>query len=506
MKRFSFLSVLLVFACVVSFGQTNELAPCGTKSVRSQWLKNFQKDGIDLSQRPVDFRIQLNAHLVGGDVGSVFSYELMLNSLAALEKDFDSTGIGFVVNLPIDTLRSTEYYAHNSVLDGADMMFENNRPEALNIYFLNNPAGNCGYNLPYAGIAIADQCAGIDEKTIAHEVGHALSIPHPFLGWEGGQTDNGSMPADFTVAAPSRVTYDYSYFLDTLIRDTTIIDTAIVELVARTNCYDAADGFCDTPADYIAGRWTCNQNGVSPVQQIDPDGVRFQSDGTLIMGYSDDECQSRFSDEQKAAMQAFAMAERSDWVRPMFDTNLVRGVTSLELDSDGKLLDAAELVYEALPNATHYFVQVSNRRSFRTLLVDTVVTGVKIELDPDLFEADETYFAKVYAFNDHSFRAGMSPLLEFIFPEISTGTRSIPLAEISVAPNPVIAGATLEVPYGKKLTLANWYDARGALVFQQELKGETRLEVAGHLTTGVYNLMIVGATGKRFISRVQVIQ
>lgn len=483
-----------------------ELSPCGTVPHKSEWLTNFQKGGIDLTQRPVDFRIAVNAHLLGNDAGAIFKYDRMLETLGALERDYDSTGIGFVVNLPIDTLRSTIYNSHDDVLQGADMMFANNKPDALNIYFLSNPAGNCGYNLPYAGIAMSNNCSGITGKTISHEVGHALSLPHPFLGWEGGQTDDGSTPPVYSSPAPRTVTYDYTYFQSTLIRDTTIIDTAQVELVARTNCYDAADGFCDTPADYVAARWTCDSDGESPVSQTDPDGVQFKSDGTLIMGYADRDCQARFTDEQKAAMQGFAQAERSSWVRTAFDTNLVRGFAEIEVDADDITPNGDELTFVGVGNATHYYIKISASRALTNLIVDTVVTGLSVPLPASIFEADKTYYVRIYAFNDHSFRAGISPRMEFMIPEGVSNTTSTVVSRISVSPNPVLAGATIEFPFRKDITQVQWYDARGALVTNQAATSNSQLNVPGHLPTGVYNLMLLAQDGNRYTTRIQVIR
>jgi len=504
MARLHILSVL-IFLCTASL-TAQTLAPCGTASHKSEWLANFQKRGIDLSQRPIDFRIQINAHRVGNDAGDLFNYGLMLESLAALERDYDSTRIGFAINLPVDTLRASAYNSHQSVLEGADMMFTNNRENALNIYFLNNPAGNCGYNLPYAGIAMANQCSGFSGKTISHEVGHALSLPHPFLGWEGGQNDDGSVPPDFSQPAPQSVTYDYTYFQDTLIRDTLIIDTAIVELVARTNCYEAADGFCDTPADYIASRWTCTGDGVSAQSQIDPDGQRFTSDGTLIMGYADRDCQARFSEEQKVAMEAFAQSQRPSWIRTTFDTNRVRGTSTLELDASGVTLSADELTFTALDNATHYFIEISERRTFSSLALSAVTTANSVPLDPSIFEPNELYYARIYPFNDHSFLAGMSPRMEFTVAEGTSNSKEVNVFEFSMSPNPVRAGSLLNLSVRSDISRIDWYDARGALVQQQQTSNINQIEVPVMLSSGVYNLMLLGEDGNRYTGRVQVLR
>mgnify|MGYP000043822657 FL=1 len=85
----------------------------------------------------------------------------------------------------------------------------------------------------------------------------------------------------FSEPAPETVLYNYTLFKDSLILDTLIIDTAYVEKVDGSNCEYAADGFCDTPPDYLAYRWTCNQStGTSFGTMLDPNGESFKSDAT----------------------------------------------------------------------------------------------------------------------------------------------------------------------------------------------------------------------------------
>ena len=440
------LSWLVAFSLFSSVGFAQALEPCGSIAERSPWLKEFQQRLLH-EHRPTatQHTLALEVHLLANDPGSEFDYGRALQTLGALERDFVGTGIGFRANLNFDTLYSAQFNDHATVLEGADMMFANNVDNALNLYFVGNPAGNCGYNLPYAGIAVSSQCAGASSKTIAHEVGHALSLPHPFLGWEGGQTADGSMPANFSAPAPEAVTYDYTYFQDTLIRDTLIIDTALVEFVDRRNCLDAADGFCDTPADYLAGRWTCDDNGESTTVQLDPEGVSFRSDGSLIMNYANDDCQTRFSADQQLAMQAFIEEERSYWQTTQGDTAKIRDEV-LPAYVDGDLLpDPFTLPMTAVANATHYFVQISTRRSFSVLVAETVTTSTNVDLDPGNFEPGTTYYWRAYPFSDHSFRASYSPRASFVYPEQVATTTPRP-AEVTVYPNPVLAGNEITLP------------------------------------------------------------
>lgn len=122
--------------------------------------------------------------------------------------------------------------------DGEDMMDENNVDDLLNVYFVSDPAGNCGYFSPSDnGVAVAKSCAMPGGTTIAHEFGHFFSLPHTFYGWEYGIPDDEDQ-----------------------------------EWVNGANCNSAADGFCDTPPDYLDYRWNCP----GPLQ-TDPNGDTFSA-------------------------------------------------------------------------------------------------------------------------------------------------------------------------------------------------------------------------------------
>ncbi len=480
----------LLFITSASLVAAQELAPCGTVGERTAWLRQFQKGEIAHSARGADIVIHVSPHLLGNDVGEPFRLDRALGALGALEQDFQGTGIRFVAPLPFDTIYSTAYNDHETVLEGADLMFANNVAGSLNLYFLRNPAGNCGYNLPYAGIAIAFQCALASSVTIAHEVGHGLSLPHPFLGWEGGKSHDSSEPPTFQAPAPRTVTYDYTYFQDTLIRDTTIIDTALVELVARTNCRDAADGFCDTSPDYLATRWTCNQNGESPTHQLDPDGVSFTSDGSLIMGYADDACQTRFTDEQTDAMRTFATTRRASWLRTGVDSNAV--VAHPQPDYiDGEVLPSEfEIPFEDVANATHYFVEVSARRSYGTITADGIVTDSSLPLDPADFVPGTTYYWHVYPFNEHSHSVGFSQSYSFTYPQ-SSSTVSAFRQNLPASPNPIQAGQLLSLGDRWAGANATLLDMAGRLTSLSSLTSTGEVLIPKTLAPGLYTVQVI---------------
>jgi hypothetical protein len=273
------------------------------------------------------------------------------------------------------------------------MMLTNNVSGALNAYFTSKAAGNCGYNLPYAGVAIAHGCASVGEHTWAHEIGHALSLPHPFIGWEG-KTYNPNNPT------PDTLTYDYTYFHDTL--DTQIpapLDTALVEYVDGSNCTIAADLICDTKPDYLSYRWNCDGEKKSLVKQTDPAGEAFYSDGTLFMSYSADECQNRFSADQIAIMRATLLAEKADWLTNSPVAPDVSAPPILTGPVNGQMAPAegALLQWSPVAGATHYLLQASRFGSYIVKDVEIITTDTSY-LSGQLFP-DKTYYWRVRPFN-----------------------------------------------------------------------------------------------------------
>ncbi len=304
MRIFPF--VIIIFCAPILNGQSKDgLKPCGTHAYKSPWLKQYQKNKENYPKSVgAEIFVPLNICIVGNDNGSgLFSETTMLESFCTLANDFSSTEISFYLQTYRNILDS-EFFEHSDVLVGAAKMFEYDSDDAINCYILGNPAGNCGYNLPYAGIALSSSCTTPIDHTWAHELGHQFSLPHPFIGWEGGVGFGGEIDHEYSDPAPEYVLYDYTAFQDTLILDTLIIDTAFVELADGSNCAFAADGFCDTKADYLAERWGCDSDQNSYQVQHDPNGIPFNSDGTLFMSYSFDACASRFTDEQILAMRA----------------------------------------------------------------------------------------------------------------------------------------------------------------------------------------------------------
>lgn len=482
-------------------------APCGTAPGKSEWLKNYQRAPQAYPQRSDStLYVPLTIHIVGTDNGAgYFRIASLKEAFCKLNGSYSEANIQFFIKGDIRYHNNSAWYSHDSVLEGADMMFASNVDSTLNIYFVSDPAGNCGYNLPYAGIAMSKGCSGPNDNTWAHEIGHALRLPHPFLGWEGGISYDGSIPPAFDEPAPALVTYDYTFFQDTLIEDTLIIDTAFVELVDGSNCAIAADGFCDTPPDYLAQRWFCNGDGLSSVEQTDPNGEVFRSDGSLIMGYSDDACQARFTPGQIAAMRANLFDEKPEWISqssPQQEVASAAPELLAPIDGDITPVEETVLAWEAVANATHYVVEVSPIPTFG--IRDEYIAAANTLTLTGLAE-ERTYYWRVSAYNAYSFCSPVSPPRSFTASSLVNAVQQLGRAEdiFRVYPSPVRSGAAfiIEGPAGTM----GLYRSDGALLHSERLQN-TRTEVPTNgLPSGIYYLKITAGNGTTEVHALPVI-
>lgn len=491
----------------------NEHLPCGTPSGISPWLEQFTASG-EIQVRGTDTLLMLpiGVHVVGRDDGSGYLAEQdVIDALCQLNQDFEASNIRCYIKGGIDYINDSDFYNHDDVIDGAFKMFDYNTPNAINCYIMGDPAGNCGYNLNYAGIALKKNCIDPGDHTWVHEVAHHLTIQHTFLGWEGGITHDGSQPANYSQPAPEKVTYDYTKFKNQLYLDTLIIDTALVEKTDGADCDGSADRFCDTPPDYLAFRWPCDANGFSLQSQVDPDGNTFYSDGSFFISYAFDQCQSRFSDGQIAAMRANLTDEK--------DFLLVDQPSVLDITQPSTLLTPGEgetniypegttLSWSSSPNAEKYIVELDVVTFFGSpyyqswITTDTFVTA-------DLVE-DAPYYWRVRPFNYQSFCTEFANGSFFTGLIGSSSTTSEPDFSAALQPNPVIRGQNLSLTYssatGGPLQIA-LHTAAGQIIQTLDLQngGATSQTITlptSELTPGLYIVTASSPSGrwsKKFI-------
>ena len=501
MKKHLLTALLMSFSILLLAQQKpipTEFYPCGTAPVKSEWLKRYQANPAAYSQyarNQTTLYPAMTLHIVGTDNGTGYiDYMKLLDGFCGLNADMAQADIHFFIHGDILLIDSSGWYNHGTVLEGADMMFANNIDSTMNCYVVANPAGNAGYNLPYAGIALTKNAAGsASSNTWAHEVGHNLSIQHPFLGWEGNTYS-------YNNPTPTTVTYDYTYFKDSLITDTTIIDTAFVELVDGSNCTFAADGFCDTPPDYLAiGGWNCNAQGLSTILQKDPNGVDFRSDGTNIMTYANDACGANFTPEQIAAMRAYLQTERSYYLgvdtNPMITPiNAVPNLTSPVANAIEQF-NFVELEWNTVPNATHYVVQISRFASFTLLEYNEIVTDTTALITT--LQNQRDYYWRVRPFNQGYTCTQTSPVETFQTEDLVRTQNIESIEQFGIYPTIIENGQNLTIEIATRKSFdaqLRIFNIAGQRVLAQPFNvnvGENReIITLPNLTGGTYIVQI----------------
>lgn len=485
------------------------IKPCGTPSVKSDWLTAYQQRPVKAVDRTADtiLYIPMVVHNGGSDEGEGhYAVTNVLDAFCTLNEDFKAANIQFYLAEDIRLLPDSKLNEHETTLAGGQLMLQYNVPNAVNSYILKDPAANCGYSLPWASLAVNKSCAAESSHTWAHEVGHYFTLPHPFLGWEGGTSYDGSEEVNYDEPAPPQVLVDYTEFKNQPFEDTLIIDTILVEKVDGSNCQIAADGFCDTSPDYLGARWQCNRNKESDFQ-TDPDGVRFRSDATLIMSYSSDDCTDRFTPEQIAAMRAYLQEERTDLlVTPPPLPEPITDVPQLlfPIAEETVPVNAIELAWDPVPNATRYVVQVTRVPSFPGV-PGTFETDEPFLVIPDL-NVGRRYRWRVRAYNFFDTCTEFSEKEAFTVGDATTAIPAIEgISSFQVFPSILNKGTAVQLSLQTQRPIAGilrLFHLSGIEVYTQSIKTQQGAPFfsipTGEFPSGMYWVGLETEKGKHF--------
>ncbi len=298
------------------------------------------------SSRAATLYVPVFYHLIGtvtnGKKTGTMRLSEVLQSHCELNQAYLTSDIQFYI-VGIDSIFNASYYNFASNTVGNTIMTTYNVTNTCNIYINENPNGVCGYAFfpnsgpKGGGIFINKSCYGTNSTTLIHEMGHYCGLAHTFETLGG------------------------------------------VEFVDGTNCSTAGDRFCDTPADFLDYRWTCPFTG----NDTDPNGDLYKTviDGTLYMSYSNDNCQQRFSDAQRAYMYTTLQTKRATLINNGFQGFVsLTPPTHIQPVSNDTTVSAnsAFFKWNSVAGAQFYYLQLpSNVPTLLyadTLVKDTFVT------------------------------------------------------------------------------------------------------------------------------------
>lgn len=422
MKKQLYIILLILTTSVLQVNAQSELAPCGNDNYYSPWLRSYLANGAPAARSGEVLYIPVKIHLVANTDGTgEMGLNTLYKSFCRLNLDFEATEIQFFIEGDINYINNSAYFDHD-FSTGWNMMSNNNVDNAINCYIVDNAAGACGYFYPGVdGIALAKGCTQPNDHTWAHEIGHFLSLPHPFFGWSS--VDD----LDFTLPAPE------------------FVGEIEVEYADGSNCQTAADGFCDTPADYLNYRWSCNNDGYSAVTQIDPAGETFTSEGRFFMSYSNDACANQFSGEQTNAMRANLQQLRTNLLTTSPGEVVIPLTEEATIVSplEGSLIEgtgSVRLEWEPIPNAEKYIVQVNPFPIFSIVFNEFIVEETFVDFENLI--ADETFFWRVRPYSSYYTCHGFTGAASF-----DTGSNIVSTFELKegeslrLFPNPVKNGS-----------------------------------------------------------------
>lgn len=463
---------------------------------KSPWFSWYQQNRDQIAlDRGIDtawLYVPVTLHLVGDNAGNgYFPLEQSTRALCEMNEQFSDAHIRFYLKPgdPIRYLNNSGWYQHDYTA-GGQMIDQNWLPGRLNIFVVDDPADNCGYSWKDA-IVMGKGCSPSGNTTWAHETGHHLSLPHPFVGWEGFEWD-------YSEPAPED------------------INGYPVEKTDGSNCGFAGDGFCDTEPDYLQDRWTCNTDKRSNDVQIDPNGVAFRSDATLYMGYSLDECQARFTAEQIEAMRSNLHDEHVDYLQitqPLADIDDNASVQLLSpIDSQTVHYNNITLNWQAVPGANFYIVEVGLAPGLSPkFFTQTVYNSTSVNITGGV-PNNRVLKWRVRAFGEWDVCHVNTNVQIGIFKTKNlTSTNDLESAILTeLSPNPVAGGvpALLTVTSAEsmdvKMTIT---DASGRVFENRNIRlgnGENRIELpTGNLEAGFYVINLHNEKGN-FMKRLVV--
>lgn len=429
----------LLFLLLVSTGINAQNHKCGVTAhmgsmIQEQMIENRNEMRNFVEERVATVYLPVRFHLVAKSDGSDRTKETdALTAICNLNNNFEDQEIQFYIH-EFKYLNSTTLY-NNAMSNGSYSVLNNNIIyNAINIFLVDDAGGGAAaFYKPPAGQfgddwVVCSQSYADDFETLTHEIGHFFSLNHPFYGWE--PTDNGWDPAEHGnpvgIWAPDNNTRN--------------------EFADGSNCANAGDMICDTPADYLFP-FPGNNGCTYDKNAKDPNNQLLTPDMTNFMNYAS--CSNslyHFTDMQKDEVQNSLNSSSRNYI-PKNNTPNLDEVTDSPTQLSPQNLQTVDtynnvtLEWTAVDNAENYLVEVISTSS-GSQIINTDQTSITLTN----LEASSNYFWKVYGYNEYSTCAGGSGQRIFKTGSTLTDTNEITaLQEWGINPNPVSNGESIFV-------------------------------------------------------------
>ncbi len=484
--------VLIFLNYFLSIAQENRAFTCGTEyleDIKQEMLKNREEFKNFKFQRGIVNYIPVRINLVALNDGTGGATIInALRMMCQMNLAYANMDLQFYIK-DLRTINNTTIAETPRSSGGALQMQLNKDSKALNIYVTQKITdGVAGYYIgPPAStndylVVLKEYMA--DVRVAPHEVGHYLSLPHTFHGWDQEAWDPVKHGNPVNKIAPDGFT--------------------INEYADSSNCgvKNVGDGFCDTPADYNFGSNNCSYS----LTAKDPNGKLVNPQTNNIMNYFFGCSKYIFTNQQRdAALASFNSSGRRD-IRGTSPANINVITTAAKLVSPANgsstvSPDTVFLDWEDVPGASSYLIQYDIVPTFE-VLVESIVTK---ESKATIFKLtkNRTYHWRVIPYNDYSTCFVDPPRFTFKAGGL-TSVQDIPeVKSFHMFPNPSHHGQLLTInldninPFLGTLTI---YDIQGKLVYQglkeryQSGFSNKQIDVA-HLKAGIYSVVLASTQG-----------
>ena len=426
--------------------------------------------------------VPVTFHIVRKSDGSKgITEDKVLEQLCSLNEDYaDQDVVFYLKDGTFNYINSTFLYetpandaVSNKILEGKLGPGKN----SMNIFICESAESGSqlggvtlGYYSPFLDVIVMKQSEvnGVS-ATLAHEAGHFFSLMHPHNGWDQVAWDAGDHGIPLTSStAPGGV---------------------LAELADGSNCENAGDFLCDTPADYNLGfGWPGCTNYTGGCQDVtgallDPQEINF-------MGYFNGCSSYIFTDDQKNMVMADYESAGRSYIRVGYTPNeAVLQQTTLNTPIGGETTAGYNEVFidwAEVDNAIGYFVEL------RTGITKTYYLVEASEMTLTSLASNKLYNWKVMPYTELGSCVGYTAG-ETFRTGLNTSLKEFENIDLNVYPTVINDGAftiSTSESFDADLKIVNIAGQVVSTTSQNLAKGANSLQISSELAKGIYFLNI----------------